>query len=394
MSKTIVILTLISVIIGLYKNCHLHWYGSGTNRMSSLGYPVEIHKVTTADGYILELHRIPHPKHYKGNTNKRPIVLLVHGIYSSADCFLINGEEDSLGFHASKEGYDVWFANLRGNHYSLNHLNLSILSMKYWDFSYHEIAIFDIPATIDYILKKTGQRKLHYIGHSLASTIYLAFLSEKPEYNKKLKTGHFLAASVNPAETRVGRVAFSELGNFFLNFFDYGSIGIHFYIAPFNYLLWLVCQTPILNHGCLQVLMILGGKTTTMNMNALPELFTSMPTSTSARCLLHTLQGTMDFRQMNFGEKENLKRYGSAQPPPYNISHIETPTYIHYGGEDNFATLSSIPSLKRQFRKGALKKVIFHKHFNHVDFLASTEAKERVNNVVFDVIRKYENGDN
>lgn len=33
------------------------------------------------------------------------------------------------------------------------------------------MAKYDLPATIDFILKKTGQEKLHYVGHSQGTTI-------------------------------------------------------------------------------------------------------------------------------------------------------------------------------------------------------------------------------
>lgn len=37
--------------------------------------------------------------------------------------------------------------------------------------SFDEMAKYDLPATIDFILKKTGQDKLHYVGHSQGTTI-------------------------------------------------------------------------------------------------------------------------------------------------------------------------------------------------------------------------------
>lgn len=40
---------------------------------------------------------------------------------------------------------------------------------------------------IDYILKLTKQPKLFYIGFSMATTEALIMLSERPEYNKKIK---------------------------------------------------------------------------------------------------------------------------------------------------------------------------------------------------------------
>ena len=44
----------------------------------------------------------------------------------------------------------------------------------------------DLPKFIDTILKKTGQKKLTYIGYSMGVTISFILLSEKPEYNDKM----------------------------------------------------------------------------------------------------------------------------------------------------------------------------------------------------------------
>lgn len=54
-------------------------------------------------------------------------------------------------------------------------------------FSYHELGIYDIPAMIDYILDRTIYEKLFYIGHSQGSTQFWVTMSEKPNYNEKVK---------------------------------------------------------------------------------------------------------------------------------------------------------------------------------------------------------------
>lgn len=60
--------------------------------------------------------------------------------------------------------------NARGNRYSRNHTylqpNSTTADGNFWDFSWHEIGYYDLPAMIDYILKETGFTKLGYIGHS------------------------------------------------------------------------------------------------------------------------------------------------------------------------------------------------------------------------------------
>ncbi len=55
--------------------------------------------------------------------------------------------------------------------------------------SYHEAALYDFPAVVDYILETTGSSKLHYISHSVGSKNFMAGLSLRPEYNDKISVG-------------------------------------------------------------------------------------------------------------------------------------------------------------------------------------------------------------
>lgn len=92
-------------------------------------------------------------------------------------------------------GYDVWLGNARGNHYSRHNEfhNPDKHKAKFWNFSWHEIGTIDLPAMIDYVLAKSGQEKLHYIGHSQGTTVFYVMCSEKPEYNDKIKAMFSLA---------------------------------------------------------------------------------------------------------------------------------------------------------------------------------------------------------
>lgn len=265
MNKYLVLFAVI-LLAGIYRNVHLRWYGTAPDRISALGYPAEVHKVTTADGYILELHRIPFSPRNGRKYQKRPVVLFVHGLFSSSDCFFLTGTDNSLGFQASNEGYDVWLINLRGNRYSSHHVNLSTLSMEFWSFTFHEMAIYDVPAAIDYILMITGQSSLHYIGHSQGSFIFVVLLSERPEYNHVLKSGHLLSLGIDPADTQLSLVYMGDFMLPLLNLFDYGSFGMHFYFQPFNYFLWMISQTPLVKSVFLNSMSVFGGTSSTLNM--------------------------------------------------------------------------------------------------------------------------------
>lgn len=101
----------------------------------------------------------------------------------------------STGYILADAGYDVWMGNYRGNKYSRNHtyLDPDKDETKFWDFSWHEMGIYDLPTMIDYVLEKTQEKKVFYVGHSQGTTGFFVMCSEKPEYNDKIYAQFSLA---------------------------------------------------------------------------------------------------------------------------------------------------------------------------------------------------------
>ncbi|KAL4709220.1 hypothetical protein ACJJTC_010520 [Scirpophaga incertulas] len=141
------------------------------------GYPLMNYSVITEDGYKLKIYRIK---------RNGPPVFLMHGLLSSSDDWMTAGPETSLAYLLADCGYDIWMGNARGNRHSRQNVLLTPSDSKFWDFSWHEIGVFDLPAMIDFVLKETGQTKLKYIGHSQGTTSFYVMASVKPEYNKKI----------------------------------------------------------------------------------------------------------------------------------------------------------------------------------------------------------------
>lgn len=117
----------------------------------------------------------------------------MHGLLCSSADWIITGPENGLAYILAEEGYDVWMGNQRGNTWSRKHVKLNPNKSKFWDFSWHEIGYYDLPAMIDYVLNVTGKNKLSYVGHSQGTAAFFVMTSEKPEYNKKINLMSALA---------------------------------------------------------------------------------------------------------------------------------------------------------------------------------------------------------
>ena len=121
--------------------------------ITSKGFKCETHFVTTEDGYKLKIFRIPGNKYYEKNRDLLPPVLLQHGIFDSSDGWVCNGEERSIAFVLANNNFDVWLSNSRGNKYCKEHEKYNSKSFEFWQFSFNDMGLYDIPAVIKYITK-------------------------------------------------------------------------------------------------------------------------------------------------------------------------------------------------------------------------------------------------
>lgn len=91
----------------------------------------------------------------------------------------------------------MWLGNARGTTFSRAHKRYDPdTSSEYWNYSFHEIGKYDLPAMINFALDTLNQTTLHYIGHSQGCTSFFVMLSLRPEYNQKIKSMHALAPAV------------------------------------------------------------------------------------------------------------------------------------------------------------------------------------------------------
>ncbi|XP_052759449.1 lipase 1-like [Galleria mellonella] len=361
------------------------------------GYPLEIHKVITSDYYVLEAHRIPHGRDQNNESDtNRPVVLLMHGLSSSSVEFVAVGPASALAYILAEAGYDVWLGNARGNYYSRENLYLDPddrRNLDFWRFSWDEIGNIDLPAFIDYILKVTGQSKLHYIGYSQGCTAFLVLASLRPEYNEKIISFQGIAPAaffvynenafldiVPPYEASLEDIA--------------SKLGIGEILGNRELFMWFAvnhCIEGSVLHRLCSILAI-GGDTTFFNTTLSPIYFGHTPVGVSIRQVIHYGQcaNSKEFRRYNHLPITNIAKYGRPVPPSYDLSQITTPVYLYYSLGDTVADYRDILYLADRLPNVVSLYQVERPSFTHLDYAWAIDAKEQVYDKLITFMKKAE----
>uniref|UniRef100_A0AAG5CNI9 Lipase n=1 Tax=Anopheles atroparvus TaxID=41427 RepID=A0AAG5CNI9_ANOAO len=346
--------------------------------ITKYGYPVESHQVTSADGYIISVTRIPSKK----VVHPWP-VLLVHGLLASSADFLIIGPNNSLAYLLADRGYDVWLADMRGNRYSLGHTRLTSDSPDYWDFTWHEMGYYDLPAIIDLILRQTGARQLNYIGHSQGTTVFFVMASSRPEYNDKIAHMYALSPAVFVKHMRSPLSRWLvQHANLLQDLFD--TFGIHRFLPHSDGQLkisQMLCPLAETENLCMQIVSLTVGPNPKMvDMVAMQVLTGHDPAGASVKQLMHfaQLHRSGKFRQYDYGRRNNTERYSHWKPPAYNLSAITAPVTIFYARNDWLIDPRDALRFARLLPKEPTVHLVEDDNFNHLDFTMAKNARPMV----------------
>ncbi|NXP25142.1 LIPK Lipase, partial [Scytalopus superciliaris] len=354
--------------------------------VSYWGYPSEEYDVVTEDGYILQLNRIPHGRGNAGCQGARPVVFLQHGLLSEGSSWVTNLANNSLGFILADAGYDVWIGNSRGTTWSKRHLLLSPKHDKFWAFSFDEMAKYDLPAVLNFIEQKTGQKQLYYIGHSQGTTIGFIAFSTMPQLAQKIKVFLALAPATTVifSQSPLRKLAlFSDYG--FKEMFGTRDFLPHTSLGELFFSKFCVCSKSCKNF----LSMLFGFNWKNMNMSRIDVYAGHIPAGSSVQNIIHWLQGFQSgtLRAFDGGTMYNSLRYRQEGPPPYDVKDMEVPTAIWNGGLDCLADPRDTALLLPQ-----LKNLVHHKlipEWNHMDFILGLNAPDILYSEMLDVMKKH-----
>ncbi|XP_075151158.1 lipase 3-like [Haematobia irritans] len=366
-------------------------------RIQNDGYPVETHKVTTKDNYILTMHRIPYSPLSPPNGKIKPAVFLMHGMLSSSTDWILMGPGKALGYLLADAGYDVWMGNARGNTYSKKHKYYPTYWQIFWNFSWHEIGIYDVPNMIDYILKNTNQSQLHYVGHSQGTTVYLVMMSEKPSYNNKIKSVHLLgpAAYMGNMKSPMTRAFAPILGQPNAMVELCGSMEF----MPSNKfkqdlgIEMCKANSPYVEMCANEIFLIGGYDSEQLDRELLEHIKATSPAGASVNQNIHFCQeyNSKKFRKFDYSVVRNPIEYGGAlQPPDYNLKNALAPTHMYYGANDWMCDLKDVEQLIKELPNVQLDYLVPFPKWAHLDFIWGTEAKFYVYDKVMEYMELYE----
>lgn len=364
------------------------------------GYPCEEHRVHTADGYILTLHRIPGSP-TSAPRPRKPVAFLQHGVLDSSAAWILMGPQHGLAYLLADRGYDVWLGNARGNRYSRAHREHNPDGGRrsrrlFWRFSWHEIGTVDVPAMLDYVLEGTGTEQVHYVGHSQGTTAFWVMCSQKPEYNARIRSMNALAPIAYLGRVRSPFLRAMTLG---LDAADAAAsvLGVYEFMPNTRIMRKVgrrVCnrETP-LRRLCSNVLFLLGGfNAAQLNESMLPVILGHVPAGASTQQMVHYGQLIQSgrFAQYDDGWLGNRVRYGSFRAPEYDLANVQAPVVLHYSLNDWLADERDVQRLVSELGNVKAVHLVEDRLFNHFDFLWGLDARRLVYERVVKVMQRFE----
>jgi len=318
-------------------------------------------------------------------------VIVQHGLLCSSAAWVINTPDKNLPYVLADKGYDVWMGNVRGTLFGRNHTTLSPNSPEFWDYSFDEIANYDIPAIIDTILNKTGYKQIYYVGHSMGTTIGFTLLALQPKYNNIIRTMYAMAPALKIDRSRSPMTFLaqfiSKTGLLMKLFGNREFMANNDIIKTLSKTL---CTSPYKSVCSNIIFLFCGFDPEQLNVTRLPIYLHHTPAATSTQNINHFLQilSSGNFQRPDRGPTENKKRYGQMIPPMYDLDSITTKVALFWGENDLLADPTDVSWTAQRLKNVVLKYRVPFDKFAHLDFMWAIDVNRLVYDKLVDTMAK------
>ena len=360
--------------------------------IAKLNLNLEEAQVITEDRYVNTIWVLT--SNDPSNRNGKSLILQ-HGLLDGAFSWLILGE-DSLAKKLCDEGYIVYLPYIRGTQFSRTHLDYdSSLNSEYWDFSFDEMAKYDLPAVVNYIKKRDKVEKVYYIGHSQGTLIFFLAYMNEPEFLEN-NIAKFVALGTVPNV--------NNAPHFLIKLFEKSNI---LDLIPIkNFLTFPKEIGQVFVPFCTSKAKVLCHKILSLSFGGLKDtgridydrlgknIFLYEPGGTSLRNMKHWIQiyTAKRVQKYDYGSiLKNLIHYGTATPPIYDLNQMRKysiPSLMTISDSDPFAnpqdTLEFIDNIENKH----IVKVLSLINYNHIDYFWADSAVEDVFPTVLDFIKE------
>lgn len=353
------------------------------NLIGPSGYTCVEHTAQTKDGFLLGLQRVS-----SGILNleaiSAPPVLLLHGLFMGGDAWFMDSPNESLGFILADRGYDVWVGNVRGTKWSHGHESLSDGDKEFWDWSWEEMALYDLEAMLSYINSKTSS-KVFVVGHSQGTIMSLAAFTQ-PDIVSMVEA----AALLSPI-SYLDHITSKFVLNLVHMYLDeaLGLMGMHQLNLKSDILTNMIEMACDGHVDCSDLLASITGENCCFNSSRVDVYLEYEPHPSSVKNLKHLFQmirkGT--FARYDYGSIKNLLQYGQLKPPAFDLSKIpkSLPIWMAHGGNDALGDVIDVQHTLKELK--SKPTVLFLEDYGHIDFLLSTRGYEDIYANMIDFFR-------
>ena len=369
------VLATVKQLLGIKKKIN----ASISDLAKSCELDISRHSLETTDGYVLGIYRLCLSSKDDILLGS-PAVLILHGLLQDSESFLCGGKNASLASVLCHAGYDVWLGNNRGCQHSVEHSSRDINSASYWDYSLDELALYDVPAMVNYVLEQTGRSKLVVIGFSQGSAQAIAALSIQSVPSEKISLVIALAPPV--VLTRLKNKRFHSLITW-NPFFPSHLLGSRNIFKHFQFIKSMHQTPENFRYGCTLFFWIcFGWVCNNWSKETGAKAFNHGFSPTSVKSVVHWFQMLCTQRLCKFQTYSQWARGDAVDL--YDMSTIRTPIATISGSEDGFiepfAVSDMVPTCEYSHVEPG---------YEHLDLIWADDAKEKIFSRVLTLLKKY-----